>query len=58
MKEFACGLVIPGCPATFEGATPDDVLSAVAVHAREAHAIDPVPADVVAQVRDLISERS
>ncbi len=50
MKEFACGDVVPGCTARFHG-TEDEILSAVAVHAREAHGLTDLPAELVDQVR-------
>ena len=56
MKQFACGAVVPGCAAAFQGTSDDDVLAQVAEHARDAHAIDPVPAELVDQVRSLITE--
>jgi predicted small metal-binding protein len=51
MKQFACGAVVPGCTAEFQGESEDDVLQQVAVHAREAHGMTDVPEEVVAQVR-------
>lgn len=50
MKRFACGDVIPGCNKTFEGATTDDVVAAVAVHAHDDHGIEEVDADTVTAV--------
>jgi predicted small metal-binding protein len=47
MKAFACGDVVPGCDATFEGATDDEILAAVAEHARDEHDMDEVPQSVV-----------
>lgn len=45
MQRFSCGDVVPGCGKKFEGATADDVLAAVAAHAREVHHIDHVDSD-------------
>jgi len=56
MKEFHCGAVVPGCTAAFHGQSEDDILGQVAVHAREDHGMDEVPAEVVAQVRENIVE--
>ena len=50
MKEFCCGDVVPGCTARFHG-SEDEILAAVAVHAREAHGLDEVTPELVAQVR-------
>ncbi|MGZ4452297.1 MAG: DUF1059 domain-containing protein [Nocardioides sp.] len=51
MKQFACGDVVPGCDATFAGATEDDILAAVAVHAGRDHQLISIPAELVSQVR-------
>lgn len=56
MKQFSCGHVVPGCHATFQEDSEDQILEKVAVHAREAHGMDTVPDDVVAQVRSHIVE--
>ncbi|MDO9410685.1 DUF1059 domain-containing protein [Patulibacter sp.] len=55
MKQFACGSVVPGCVATFEGADEDAVLQQVAEHAKRDHGMDEVPPEVVAQVRENIT---
>ena len=57
MKEFACGAVVPGCAAKFEGETVDDILGKVAVHAREEHGMEEVPDEVVEQVKAGITEK-
>ena len=51
MKTFACGSVVPGCTATFQGATEDDILAQVAEHAKVDHGMDTVPPELVEQVR-------
>ena len=56
MKQFSCGLVVPGCMATFVAPTEDQIVEQVAVHAREDHGMTAVPAEVVAQVRAAITE--
>ena len=50
MKQFSCGDVVPGCRRTFRG-TEDDVLAAVAEHARVDHGLAAVPVELVEQVR-------
>ena len=50
MKRFRCGDVVPGCTATFHG-TADEVLGAVAAHARHDHGLTSVPDGMVEQVR-------
>lgn len=56
MKQFACGDVVPGCDATFAGATDDDILAAVAAHAGQDHGMSSVPPALVEQVRAAIRE--
>ena len=50
MKEFCCGDVVPGCTARFHG-SEEDILAAVAVHAREDHGVEDISPELVAQVR-------
>ena len=50
MKRFACGLVVPGCTATFTAPTEDGILEQVARHAREDHGLTDVSPELVAQV--------
>jgi predicted small metal-binding protein len=54
MKQFACGDIVPGCTAKYQLATEEEILAAVAEHAREAHGIEEVPADMIAEVRSRI----
>lgn len=55
MKQFACGTVVPGCTATFEGDDEGKILEQVAEHAREDHGMTEVPQSVVEQVRKNIT---
>ena len=57
MKEFSCGELVPGCWATFQGESDDEILQQVAVHARDEHGMDEVPPEVVDKIRAGISER-
>jgi predicted small metal-binding protein len=50
MKQFACGDVVPGCDATFQGIDDDAVLAEVAHHARDRHGLAEVPGDLVEAV--------
>lgn len=50
MKQFACGDVVPGCSRTFTG-SENQILSAVAEHARADHGLTSIPDALVAQVR-------
>ena len=54
MKQFTCGDVVPGCEARWERDTDDEILGEVAAHARDAHGLDDVPPELVAQVRSRI----
>jgi predicted small metal-binding protein len=57
MKEFRCGVLVPGCSAAFEGESDEEILKRIAVHARDEHGMDEVPPEVVDQIRAAISER-
>jgi predicted small metal-binding protein len=57
LKEFRCGVLVPGCWATFHGENDEEILRQVVVHAREEHNMDEVPPEVVAEIRAEISER-
>jgi predicted small metal-binding protein len=57
MKQFTCGELVPGCQWRIEGDTEREILERVAVHAREAHGMDEVPAEVADTVRASIVER-
>ncbi|NAZ84981.1 DUF1059 domain-containing protein [Kineococcus indalonis] len=50
MKKFRCGDVVPGCTRAFTGSS-DEILLAVAAHARADHGLSEVPAELVLQVR-------
>ena len=56
MKQFACGTVVPGCDGVVQGDTVDDVLTAAAAHAREAHGMDEVPDEVVGAIKAGITD--
>ena len=51
MKQFACGDVVPSCGRTFTAPTDDDILTAVAGHARDDHGLTDIPAGLVDRVR-------
>jgi predicted small metal-binding protein len=57
MKEFTCGVLVPGCKARFEGESDEEILERVAVHARDEHGMDEVPPEVVDRIVASISER-
>lgn len=56
MKKFQCGDVVPGCKKVFVYESEDEILSAVAVHAREDHNLQEVPPALIQQVRDHIQD--
>ena len=57
MKQFRCGVLVPGCWATFHGETDEEILRQDVVHARDEHGMDQVPPEVVDEIRAEISER-
>lgn len=57
MKEFNCGELVPDCEAVITGESDEEILEKVAVHAREEHGMDEVPAEVEDNVRAAIVER-
>ena len=57
MKEFRCGALMPGCWASFQGESEEEILRQVVVHARQEHGMDEVPPEVVDEIRAGISER-
>lgn len=54
MKAFSCGDVVPGCGGRWVGASEDEILAEVAVHARAAHGVEEMPGELVEQVRAAI----
>jgi predicted small metal-binding protein len=57
VKQFACSTVVNGCDGVVTGETEDDVLTAAARHAAEAHGITDLPPDLVEAVRAGITTR-
>lgn len=54
MKHFRCGDVIPGCTRAFTG-TDEDILTQVALHARQDHGLVEIPSELVAQVQSAMT---
>ena len=50
MKKFRCGDLIPGCAATFAGSA-EEILGAVATHARDDHGLAGVSPELADAVR-------
>lgn len=57
MKEFACKTIVPGCSTVFEGESESEIIDQIGDHARDAHGMNEVPAEVVDQIRANITER-
>ena len=51
VKQFSCGDVVPTCTRTFLAPTDEEILAAVAAHARADHGITEIPLHLVEQVR-------
>jgi predicted small metal-binding protein len=43
VKRFNCGDLIPGCQATYEAASDDEIVEKVRHHARRDHGFDDIP---------------
>lgn len=55
-KTLKCGDLMPGCDFVAQGESEEDILRQAAAHAKEAHGIDEVTDELVAQVRAKISD--
>jgi predicted small metal-binding protein len=58
MKQVKCGEtgLFPGCPGVAQGETEDEVMAAVAEHAKEAHGVEEVDAETAEVIRSHIVE--
>jgi len=54
--SLACGDVMPGCAATFEADSEDELLAQVGPHAAEAHGITDVTPEVLQAVKGAIKQ--
>ncbi len=52
--SLACGDVMPGCAATFEADSEEELLQQVGPHAADAHGISEVTPDVLEAVKGAI----
>ena len=57
MKSIACADIMSGCDFTAEAQTEEELLQKVAAHAKEAHGVNEVTPDLVAQVKSKIREK-
>jgi predicted small metal-binding protein len=56
MKEIHCGEFIAGCPHVSRGATTEELMEAVRVHARGDHGLTEIPEDLKAELLKAIRE--
>lgn len=54
--SIACGDVMPGCAATFEADTEDDLLALVAPHAAEVHGVTEITPEVLEAVKGAVRQ--
>ena len=52
--SIACGDVMPGCAATFEADSEEELLAQVAPHAAEAHGIAEITPEVLEAVQGAV----
>ena len=50
-KAFECATVVPGCQGVVTGETEQEVMQKAAEHGRDAHGLDPLPAEVQQKVK-------
>jgi predicted small metal-binding protein len=56
MKQFRCGDVVLGCEWVTRSESEAALLEEIQSHAREAHGMDEVPAEVADQIHAAITE--
>ncbi|MGD9570813.1 MAG: DUF1059 domain-containing protein [Thermoleophilia bacterium] len=56
MKAFLCGVLVPGCEASFEAESEEELLVHIAAHARDEHGMHEVPPEVLDAIRATITE--
>lgn len=56
MKAFSCGDVVPGCTASFEAKSEDEILSQVAEHAKKDHEMRTISQEIIAAVKAKIRD--
>ncbi len=56
MKQFKCGDVVLGCEWVTRNEDETMLFEDITAHARDAHAMDEVPPEVVDAIRDVITE--
>ena len=53
-KSLACGDVVPGCAAIFDGGSDDEVLAQVAEHAASEHGLTDIDEATLTQIKGAI----
>ena len=56
MKQFKCGDVVLGCEWVTRSDDDQELFDSIHSHAREAHAMDEVPPEVVDAINDAITD--
>jgi predicted small metal-binding protein len=56
MPTFACKDLGMDCPFEAKAATEAELMKKIAEHAKSAHQIDPVPADLMAKIKKVIKK--
>lgn len=56
MKVMACGRVVPDCEFQAEALSDEELLRKVAEHARTAHGVTEVSPELLAKIKDAISD--
>ncbi len=56
MKAFECNKVVPECGAVIRGKDENEVMAKATEHARKAHHMENIPADVARKVRGAIHD--
>jgi predicted small metal-binding protein len=56
MKQFKCGDVVLGCEWVTRSEDDEELFDEISSHARDAHAMDEVPPEVVEKIHAVITE--
>jgi predicted small metal-binding protein len=56
MKQFKCGDVVLGCEWVTRSENDEELFDEISSHARDAHAMDEVPPEVVDKIHAVITE--
>jgi predicted small metal-binding protein len=56
MKQFKCGDVVLGCEWVTRSEDDEELFDEISSHARDAHAMDEVPPEIVDKIHAVITE--